>query len=280
MIFQSLLQRLVLRFSKYEGFANQFLLALFADKKSRAFTAEHLRFSPKVSRVLRRKNPRTDKFILERNPKLVWSQEQKPRVLIDKNYTPEGEIRIDNKPYLALYKAIQSLLLKEDVNSVLEIGCTSGNLLEIIRKSHPSIQLKGLEIFEFLKMAAPDELRENILIRDLRDPILDEIESDLTICLEVAEHIDPGYLDNFLSNVTKLSNHLLVMSWSTSYPEQSAPPQHISPIWKYQYKRIMKTYGFQEKKKLTKSLKSIAENEQYFHKWWLSTVTVWSKVKN
>lgn len=275
---QVFLQRLILRFSKYEGFANQYVLSTFANRESREFTATHLRFSPIVSRILHRKTPRTDTFILERNPRLMWSEEDNPRVQIDRNYTPKGEIRINNEPYVALYKSIYSLLERPDVNSVLEVGCTSGNLLELIRRNHPSIKLNGLEIFDFLKIAAPKELQENILIRDLRDPISDNIGSDLTICLEVAEHIDPSYLDNFLSNITNLSNNLLIMSWSTSYPEQSAPPQHLSPIWKYQYKRIMKSYGFQEEKKLSNSLKSIAKSEMHFHKWWLSTITVWSKV--
>jgi hypothetical protein len=274
-----ILQRILLRFSRYESFPNQFLLSVFASKESKAFTTTHLKFSPIVSRILRRKSPRADLYILDRDPKLIWTTEIQPRIKLDQSYTPEGEIRIDNKPYIALYKSIQNVLKASNARSILDIGCTSGNLLELVKNDYSNIEVWGLEIFEFLKMAAPSELQERILIRDLRNQISDKIKSDVTICLEVAEHIDPGYLDNFLLNVSNLTNKFLIMSWSTSFPGPDAPPQHISPVWKFQYKKIMKAYGFEEEKKLTNSLKRTAEKEASFHRWWLSTITVWSKTE-
>jgi hypothetical protein len=237
-----------------------------------------LAFSPRLAKIIKRRKPRADKFLLLREPKLEWETRQGVRLVkIDETYTPEGEIRIDDRPYGALFRSLVPLVENIQPSSILEVGCTSGNLLSHFAVNNPDIDLSGIEIFDFLKSAAPANIRGSIHILDLRFPIDSTLRSDLVICLEVAEHIDPGRLDVFLDSLFSVTSKFLVMSWSDSYPGLDAPPQHLAPLRRNQYRKVMQKWGFQERSDLTQLCLDKASEEEHFHQWWAKSMIIWEK---
>jgi hypothetical protein len=261
-----------------EGGVYQSLRSIGASKDVRKYTSQNFAFSPKVARILKRKKPRPDKFLFLREPKLEWETRQGVRLVkIDESYTPEGEIRIDDRPYGALYRSLIPLVEIIQPSSILEVGCTSGNLLSHFADKNPDIDISGIEIFDFLKSAAPANIRGNINILDLRFPIDSTLKSDLVICLEVAEHIDPGRLDIFLDSLFSVTSKFLVMSWSDSYPGLDAPPQHLAPLRRNQYRKVMQKWGFQERLDLTQLCLERASAEEHFHQWWAKSMIIWEK---
>ena len=264
---------------RYSGFFQQGFNSLTSNSKVKSLTRTNFEYSNKVRKILRRNNPFYDKYLLQRNPALCFEQKNGRHVVqLDSNYLPNNEIRIDNKPYEALYNSLFSLNEFKQIKSFIDVGCSSGNLVDLVSTNFPAIECAGIETFAFLKNAAPLSIISKIFLEDLRFPLINKYSKfELTVCLEVAEHIDPNSLDDFINNLKQLSGRYLVMSWSSSYPPPDAPPQHLAPLRKFQYKKILRKSGFTEDKKLTIRLKRIAKSEPNFHIWWLETITVWIK---
>jgi hypothetical protein len=276
--FASQIRRQLVMIQRYEAVPRQFLLAITATRKTKNFTKRRFQFSHDVSKALKAKSPRPDKYILERKPEVEFIEiAGRSVVKIDRNYTPIEEIRIDNRPYEALSRSLRPLFLSSTPKTFLDIGCTSGNLMSEVAHRYGVKEVYGVDVFEFLRDSAPREIQENIMIADLRFNLPSNIKpASIVTCLEIAEHIDPNSLDQFLSNVRSLTKEYLVMSWSSSYPRKDAPPQHLSPLWKFQYRKVMNSMSFKEEKKLTKSIRGLAKQEKHFHEWWRESLVVWS----
>ncbi len=269
---------LVVKLMQYESVPMQVFNSLTASTKAHKFSSENLYFSNEISELLHKKRPRTDKFILNREPKLKFELlDNRQLVSISSNYNPINEVRIDNRPYEALCRTLNPVINLVSPTTFLDIGCSSGNLISEMAKVNPKIKVSGIDAFEFLKDAAPSEIRESIHIVDLRMKITQDLNpAEVVTCLEIAEHVDPNCLDQFLSNVKDLTKGYLIMSWSSTYPRKSAPPQHLSPLWKYQYKKVMKFKGFKEERELTQAVLKLSGQEEHFHDWWKKSLIVWS----
>lgn len=207
----------------------------------RMFTIKNFRFPFKVAVRVFRLWPRYDSYLLKRKPKLIF--ESKRLIKVDRMYSPDGEIRIDDRPYTALFDLVKPLIQENRIDSILEIGCTSGNLIYKIKNNFPNKIVEGIEIFDFHKAAASPTISGSMHILDLRQPFDLGKKYDLVICLEVGEHIDPSKLDTFLDNIKFHTSKYLLMSWSSSYPPFDAPPQHLSPLHRWQFRRLVEAWG-------------------------------------
>lgn len=255
--------------------------SVFADKDVRLFTKQFLYFSERVATVLSRHTPRYDRFLLSRQPALDFEYiDGVPRLKIDALYKPSEEIREDAKPYISLVNVlVKSGFIHPNVTSLIDIGCTSGQLLSNIQSRFPKIRLKGLEFFNFLKDAAPPDMRENIEIVDLRTDLrFSEGKYEVVICTEVGEHIDPMWLDKFLDNLTHFTGKYLILSWSRTYPGPSAPPQHVSILTTKQMRRLMKAWGFHLHPKCTDLVQKFSAKEEHFFPHWHESISVWERV--
>lgn len=264
---------------KYSGSFQQGFRSIISNREVKSFTKTNLKYSNKVRKILKRNNPFYDKYLLKRNPPLRFEQKSGRQVVqLDSNYMPDNKIRTENKPYEALYHSLFTLNEFRQIKSFIDIGCSSGNLVDLVSTNFPRIECAGIETFAFLKNASSLNVIEKIFLEDLRFPLMNKYSKfELAVCLEVGEHIDPNSLDDFIDNLKKLSGRYLIMSWSSSYPPPDAPPQHLAPLKKFQYKKIMRKSGFVEHKELTTRLKKNAKSEPHFHSWWLETITVWIK---
>jgi SAM-dependent methyltransferase len=133
----------------------------------------------------------------------------------------------------------------------------------------------GIEYFEYQRENADDEVKECINIFDIRDPFEEELKFDLVNCTEVAEHVDPKYLDVFLDNLKKLTGKYLILTWSSTYPPLDAPPQHISPLPTYDVEKLMNAWGFELDKEKTDAFLRQSYAYKKFYFWWRESLTIW-----
>lgn len=254
--------------------------SVFAGKKVRSFTKQFLYFSEGVGATLARHTPRYDRFILSRQPALEFEDiDGIPRVKIDALYKPSEEIREDATPYISLVSVLfASGVLHSNVSSLIDVGCTSGHLLSNVHSRFPKIRLKGLEIFNFLRDAAPTDVRENIEIVDLRVNLRSfEGNYEIAICTEVGEHIDPMWLDTFLDNLKHFTGKYLILSWSRTYPGPSAPPQHVSVLTTKEVRSVMEAWGFHQHTRYTDLVQNLSAKEENFFPHWRESISVWEK---
>ena len=254
----------------------QNLVSFLADSRAKNFTKENFQFPERITEVLDQSHPRVDPFILHRKPEIIFEMKDNEKVVaINSLYKPADEIRFDNAPYAAFARSLFELISITKPRRVIDIGCTSGNLINEILRQYPNLQVAGIEMFEFLKDAASSEVRDLIHIKDLRFPISNIDPFDLVIFTEVGEHIDPSLLDIFLDNIVKLCNGYLVLSWSSTYPNADAPPQHIAPLPSHEIHKLLPAWGFTFQKDLSQTLAQVTLSEEAFHSHWRQSLSVW-----
>jgi hypothetical protein len=102
--------------------------------------------------------------------------------------------------------------IKEIINpmTVVDVGCATGDLIAAYEGF--GICSRGIDgsenCIEYLECE-----RHKVIIHDLRTPLITLLENpkfDLATCFEVAEHIEPEYVDVFLDNLCKLSDKILI----------------------------------------------------------------------
>lgn len=109
--------------------------------------------------------------------------------------------RMDWKP--PIYKIIADSI-KEYFGEVeiADVGCGNGVLLEHFE----GFGLEGSKAgFEVCKRKGLD-----VRLHDLRQPYPYRIRTDLTVSIEVAEHIEPQWADNFIKTLTKFSDTIIL----------------------------------------------------------------------
>jgi len=270
---------IIIKGLRYSGSIQQTYNSISSSREVKKFTNNNLCFSDTVRTILKSNHSHYDKYLLKRNPPLLFEYKNGRKIVhLDSNYLPENEIRTDNRPYRALFNSIFAINEFTTIKSLLDVGCSSGNFIKLVSENFPSIDCKGLEVFEFLKESASQSIKDKIFIEDLRFPIHAKFPmSELVVCLEVAEHIDPNSLDNFVDNLKLLTSKYLIMSWSSSYPPPDAPPQHLAPLRKSHYRKIIRKFGFTEDAFLTSQLIHRAKLEPFFQTWWLDSIIVWKR---
>lgn len=118
-------------------------------------------------------------------------------------------------------------------NSVLDIGCGNGSWLTIAKKTGAN-EIFGLDGSGSENMLIePSEFK---LIDLSKDFTLDK-KFDLTICLEVAEHLPLASAKQFIDNVSKTSNIIL---FSAAIPEQGGDMhlnENVPQFWNDLFKQ-------------------------------------------
>ena len=234
------------------------------------FYQKNLSWNDRISSVIGKTHSDLDPHILNRNPPLAFNEDGK--INIDIMYPPEMELREDSSPYDEFYNCIKATFDLDGIETFCDIGCSTGHLVYNMLNHSDCC---GIEYFEYQKENADEEVRECINIFDIRDPFDDNITVDLVNCTEVAEHIDPKYLDVFLDNLKRLTGKYLILTWSSTYPPADAPPQHISPLPKQDVEKLMNAWGFELDQE--KTHKFITESMRYnkFYFWWRESLSIW-----
>lgn len=139
------------------------------------------------------------------------------------------------KEYHHIAKAIKEHLSPD---SVIDLGCGNGVLVSLLEKE--GIKTFGVE-------ASMDAInhrinKENTIYwHDLRVPIKKGLTTDLTVSIEVAEHIEPEMASNYCDNLTRFSDTVLM----TASPEEDGGKYHFNPQNKEFWTQMMYTRGFE-----------------------------------
>ncbi|AKB86161.1 bifunctional 2-polyprenyl-6-hydroxyphenol methylase/3-demethylubiquinol 3-O-methyltransferase UbiG [Methanococcoides methylutens] len=125
---------------------------------------------------------------------------------------------------LSAYSAnilINLLMEKYNPNSVLDIGCGNGIYLKEFQNNNVDILgVDGSANAKKTALISP----ELILLKDLREPFFINSKFDLTLCIEVAEHIDEEYVDTFINNICNYSNRIIF----TAAPPGQGGTHHVN----------------------------------------------------
>jgi cyclopropane fatty-acyl-phospholipid synthase-like methyltransferase len=235
------------------------------------FYKEKLSWNKRISNVIGKEHSHIDDLILERNPQLSFTEDGK--IDLDKIYTSYEEIRTDRSPYNEYYQCLKNTFSLNEINSFCDVGCATGHLVENMLNDCDSC---GIENFQYHKDNASEHVKECINVFDIRDEIQEDIKFDLVNCTEVAEHVDPKFLDIFLDNLKKITGKYLILTWSSVYPESTdAPPQHVSCLYFDDVEKLMKFWGFElDQEKTDKFLKESFKYKN-FHEHWRESLSIW-----
>lgn len=106
-----------------------------------------------------------------------------------------------------MQKIINSIIGREKPELIYDFGCGFGEYIKVINKDI------GIECIGFEGM--PDKRAyENIIQADLSLPLKLERKSDISISLEVGEHIPKEYEDIFIDNICNNTKDIAIFSWA------------------------------------------------------------------
>jgi SAM-dependent methyltransferase len=130
------------------------------------------------------------------------------------------------------------LIKKYNPSSVIDIGCGLGTWLKV---------LKDNGVSDILGVDGPwlniDELHIDpnfILIKDLTESFSINKRFDLLLCLEVAEHLEENFAENFIRSLTKMSDTII---FSAAVPGQGGQ-NHINEQPPGYWLNIFEKQGF------------------------------------
>ena len=103
------------------------------------------------------------------------------------------------------YKTILNVVDKKGYTSILDYGCGKGHFIEYAKKTMPSVRVAGYDV-------ASDEYS-----------VLPSDNFDITVCLDVLEHVEYGALANVLSEIRDHTNHCFICSVA-NYPAAKVLP--------------------------------------------------------
>jgi SAM-dependent methyltransferase len=124
------------------------------------------------------------------------------------------------------------------VNSVLDIGCGKGTWLKAAIENGAKlvVGVDGIEIPHTELLFPP----ENFHICDLRKPLDLHQHFDLVLCLEVAEHLEKQYAEQFVKSIAIHSDTIL---FSAACPGQSGQ-HHINCQWPEYWQALFNKEGY------------------------------------
>ncbi len=151
-----------------------------------------------------------------------------------------------------LADVLAKFLLDEKAESVMDVGCGSGDYVRHLRKA-------GLQIWGVDGNPKTAEFCEGCETAD----ILGDRRwvSDWVLCLEVGEHIPPKYETQFIQVITEGARTGIVLSW---FPMEGHGIGHFNPKPNEYVKSQMAERGFKSDEEAQEKLRKAATL------WWFS----------
>lgn len=192
-------------------------------------------------------------FVLEREP-----------------YSKEYFVKINKEETEQADRLADVLLNEYKPKSVIDMGCATGLYLK--RFLQTGIVVLGIDntpkVFEANVIPA-----DNIIISDMRKPILLKKVFDLCLCIEVAEHIEEEYADVLIDNLCKASKTIV---FSAATPGQGGVG-HVNCQPKEYWIEKFKKRGYVLDK--TRTEKVINAMKEGYHMGWLTmNIAIFKKV--
>lgn len=122
-------------------------------------------------------------------------------------------------------------------DSVIDLGCGMGFFLAAMAEHGAEVQGVDGPWVQGLNNEIPNKFYE---IHDLNQPYKNKKRYDLAVSLEVAEHLEPSRSDDFVQELTALSDHVL---FSAAIPNQKGRG-HINTQWQEFWAARFEIQGF------------------------------------
>ena len=195
---------------------------------------------------------------------------------IEATYKKEEFKNCSNIQYHSYFTALDEAFELKIADSFCDVGIKVGHLLYFIKKKYPKIDIKGYDYFQWSKEFADKLISEYIDVVDLSKPLKNFKTYNLVNCTEVGEHIPREFEDIFIDNICRLSNDILLLSWSNE-----KAPQHFNPRERIHIVNKILEKGFQEWPEKLHDLKFFLK-EKNIHEifpWWRDNILVFKKKK-
>lgn len=164
---------------------------------------------------------------------------------------------------------IYDFCLKNKIGSVTDFGCGLGQYLA---KLSPIVDYAvGVE------GSIPKQAKfDNIIQLDLTNNLIDtffSLYTDLTISLEVGEHIPAEFMGVYLDNITHHSEHYLITSWAV---RGQAGFGHVNCLDNHEIIPEFEKRGFELMQSETDSARAAIEDKAH---WFRNTLFVFKRAK-
>jgi cyclopropane fatty-acyl-phospholipid synthase-like methyltransferase len=128
-------------------------------------------------------------------------------------------------------------LINEPINSVIDFGCGLGNWLKCWQENGASL-IKGFETGNISDLQIPIECVEKTNLTLVKKNTEDKF--DLAMSLEVAEHLDESYAEEFINTICSYSNKVL---FSGAIPHQGGIG-HVNEQYPSYWDKYFKNNGY------------------------------------
>jgi len=126
-----------------------------------------------------------------------------------------------------------------NINSVFDVGCAAGHWLSVYEQE--GVEIIGLEgTTNALPHMRVDKSKINI--HDLREPYQNIHNVDLVYSIEVAEHIEPEFADNYVDALTRHNSPYILMT--AAHPGQGGHG-HFNLQYKPYWVEKMQSKGYE-----------------------------------
>lgn len=188
----------------------------------------------------------------------------------NKKYYPGLEEKIDFDQVYNEEKPFADRLakwIKEEINptDALDLGCGPG--IHTIALNDQGVKCIGIDI---------DERIEDIFVRADLLKLDGKYKSNLVICFEVAEHIDPQYSDDIVKSVYNSMNDGGILLWTASQPGQGGVG-HINNRPKEYWKNKFLSLGLKHDDDLAENLRNYCR-QGYHMGWFVNNILCFKKV--
>ena len=92
--------------------------------------------------------------------------------------------------------------------TIIDVGCAVGEYIQEFKNR--GLNAYGIEGSKEAFPHIPEEIRHFVFNKDLRKPFFLHYYFKVVMCLEVAEHIEKEYADQFVSNLINLTDYIII----------------------------------------------------------------------
>ncbi|MEN9649276.1 MAG: hypothetical protein RL094_243 [Candidatus Parcubacteria bacterium] len=189
----------------------------------------------------------------------------------------EVEYTREMRPYMAYFQAIDEVFDLSTIDSLADLGCNNGRLMEAWKHKYPTAEVIGYDYFDWSKQYAAPSIKDFVHIDDLSKPFTFKKEYEIVNCSEVGEHIPAECEDAFLDNLTKATQDILLLTWSNQHEDHDG--QHLNPQPKGYIMKKLEERGFTYWAERSDALASVLANklEGIGYNWWAKNIMVFKK---
>ncbi|MCA6074592.1 methyltransferase domain-containing protein [Fulvivirga sedimenti] len=155
-----------------------------------------------------------------------------------KKYDSEFYGDRDARTRYSAERLIGRVLELTDPNSVVDLGCGVGTWLKVFKEKGIA-EVMGLE-GSWVNVDNVVIGKDEFMHAELKQPLSLQRKFDLAISLEVAEHLEEEYAEQFVINLTSLAPLIL---FSAAIPFQGGV-KHFNEQWPSYWQSIFKKHGY------------------------------------